>query len=174
MKKILLFALVLVSAVAAKAQVYVGGELGFWHNNDEPKSTSFRIAPEVGYNFNENWAVGAVLGIEYQKVGDNKATTFGISPYARYTYFQSGIVSLFVDGGVDFAGVHADDETYTAFGIGFKPGVALNVTDNVSFVAHFGFLGYQTSDDEISEFVNKGFGFDFSGNKLSFGFNYKF
>ena len=173
MKKFLLFALVLVSAVAAKAQVYVGGELGFWHNNDEPKTTQFTIMPEIGYNFNEKWAAGVEIGYQYNKAGDTKINTFAINPYARYTYFKSGIVSLFVDGGVDFAVLH-NEESYTAFGIGFKPGIALNVTENAGFVAHFGFIGYQDADDEISEFVDKGFGLDLSSKNLSFGFFYNF
>ena len=174
MKKFLLIALLAVSAVAAKAQVYVGGQVGFWHN-DDAKTTNIIIAPEVGYTFNEKWSAGVALQYGHYKADEYKMDAFTISPYARYTYFKSGIVNLFVDGGVDFAVAKPKDgDSATGFGIGFKPGVSLNVTENVSFVAHFGFLGYQDADDELSDVVTKGFGFDFSGNKLEFGFYYNF
>ena len=174
MKKFLLLSVVAFSAIAAKAQVYVGGEVGFWHN-DDAKSTQVTISPEVGYTFNEKWSAGVALGFSHYKQDESKVTAFAINPYARYTYYKTGIVNLFVDGGVDFTTAKPKDgDSATAFGIGFKPGVALNVTDNISFVAHFGFLGYQDADDELSSVINKGFGFDFSSYNMSFGFYYNF
>ena len=167
MKKFLLLAVVAFSAIAAKAQVYVGGGVGVWLN-DDAKSTQVTISPEVGYTFNEKWSAGVALGFSHYKQDESKVTAFAINPYARYTYYKTGIVNLFVDGGVDFTTAKPKDgDSATAFGIGFKPGVALNVTDNISFVAHFGFLGYQDADDELSSVINKGFGFDFSSYKMS-------
>ena len=132
MKKFLLIALLAVSAVAAKAQVYVGGQVGFWHN-DDAKTTNIIIAPEVGYTFNEKWSAGVALQYGHYKADEYKMDAFTISPYARYTYFKSGIVNLFVDGGVDFAVAKPKDgDSATGFGIGFKPGVSLNVTENVT------------------------------------------
>lgn len=48
-------------AIAASAQVYVGGQVGLWRNTDDNHS-KFSIAPEVGYNLSDKWAVG--IGIQ--------------------------------------------------------------------------------------------------------------
>ena len=50
MKKIGLFLFVVMAALSVKAQVYVGGEISLWHN-DDADATTFTLSPEVGYNF---------------------------------------------------------------------------------------------------------------------------
>lgn len=185
MKKLLLLAAAAIISLGAAAEdfdldmskVYVGGNIGVWHNQGN-KTTSATILPEVGYNINDTWTVGTQIG--YQYIGDKHAhnNSFVFTPCARWTYYKAGMVSLFVDGGVDFYlgntawdGGHSDASV--GFGVGFKPGVALNVHKNVSVVAHFGFLGYKGANDAGKEFYPQGFGFDFS-NALNFGFYYNF
>ncbi len=61
MKKGLLLVVVMLATIAVKAQdIYVGGSLNVWRNSTG-NTTSFKVAPEVGYNFNETWALGAEL-----------------------------------------------------------------------------------------------------------------
>ena len=63
MKKGLLLVVVMLATIAVKAQdIYVGGSLNVWRNSTG-NTTSFKVAPEVGYNFNETWALGAELGL---------------------------------------------------------------------------------------------------------------
>lgn len=62
MKKIVVLIFVVMAALSAKAQFYVGGNVALWHN-DDADNTSFLIEPEFGYNFSERWAVGAILRI---------------------------------------------------------------------------------------------------------------
>lgn len=45
----------------------------------EVKNTTFKILPEVGYELNEDWSVGTVVGYEYNKSGDVKTNTFTIA-----------------------------------------------------------------------------------------------
>ena len=54
MKKIVILLFVAMVALSAKAQVYVGGTVSLWHN-DDVDATTFTLNPEVGYNLNENW-----------------------------------------------------------------------------------------------------------------------
>lgn len=49
MRKIFMTLVALVMTVAANAQVFVGGEVGFWRNYED-NHTSFTVAPQVGYN----------------------------------------------------------------------------------------------------------------------------
>lgn len=160
------------------SKVYVGGNIGVWHNQ-AADNTSATILPEIGYNFNKEWTFGTQIGYQYRGNGNKHNNSLVISPYARYTFYRTGMVQLFCDGGVDFTlgstnGKHIKGTTSTSFGVGFKPGVALNVHKNVSIVAHLGFLGYKYANDAaLVGGFEKGFGFDFS-NALNFGFYYNF
>ena len=150
-------------SIAASAQVYVGGSLSVW-NDDDADKTGFFIAPEVGYNINSNWAVGIELAYADKNASSYGASTFAVSPYARYTYFNQGVVSLFVDGGFSYATIDADGVD-DGFNIGLKPGFAVKLSDKFSLVSKFGFLGYASDYPN----VGTGFGLDFTNN-VSFGF----
>ena len=70
MKKIVLSIIVALIAITANAQVYVGGTFGVGSDKvetegTEVKNTTFKILPEVGYELNEDWSVGTVVGYEY-------------------------------------------------------------------------------------------------------------
>lgn len=99
MKKIVLSIIVALIAITANAQVYVGGTFGVGSDKvetegTEVKNTTFKILPEVGYELNEDWSVGTVVGYEYNKSGDVKTNTFTIAPYARYFFLNSDVVRL--------------------------------------------------------------------------------
>ena len=184
MKKIFAFALVAMMTMTVNAQVYVGGGVGFQTTSQDGNSeTFFKLVPEIGYNLDENWAVGIAVGYGEHKTtlksGNLKTTAkvkaFEIAPYARYTFAKFDKVNLFVDGTVDY--LHTDNagDKNNTFSIGLKPGVAVNLNDKLSFVAHAGFLGYQNSKDDYegAKAANT-FGFDLDGSNLSFGVYYNF
>ncbi|MBD5201776.1 MAG: porin family protein [Bacteroides sp.] len=167
MKKFLVMAVMAIMAVAASAQVYVGGSLGYTHQKlDEGNTDVFTFAPEVGYNLNSTWAVGGSLNYTWTKDVSNQ---FYINPYARYTFFHSELVNLFVDGSVDL-GISAPKEgdSSTIWGIGLKPGLSLNLNKKFSLVAHVGFLGYRDLAD-----AGKVYGINIDNN-ITFGFYYNF
>ncbi len=171
MKKLFVLAVVAVMALGASAQNwYVGGSFGYEHKKvDDAKSDQFLITPEIGYNLNETWAIGANFGYQWVKDTYN---LFAIEPYARYTYFRTdnNLLSLFVDGGVGLGFIDPEEgDSETVWSIGFQPGLALNITEKFSFVAHIGFLGY--SDMKAA---GKTYGVSLDGSDLSFGFYYNF
>ena len=101
MKKFFMTLAVVMIAVCANAQVYLGGNVGiasvdYGGDDDE---TIYSLLPEIGYKFNDNWAAGVMFG--WSKAGlqiDNgefatserlTTHTFEISPYARYTFVLS-------------------------------------------------------------------------------------
>lgn len=165
MKKIVLLFFVVCAAMTVNAQVYVGGSLGFW-DNDDLDYTSYKIVPEIGYTLNDNWALGMELGYTHEELGENEREVFHVAPYARYSYLNSGIVSLFVDGGFGFSTIKDGDN---GFEIGLKPGIALKLTDRFSLVSKFGFLGYRKDYAGSELGGGKEFGFDLT-NSLSLGF----
>lgn len=171
-----------VLTLTASAQLYVGGEVGFWREwQDGVNKTNLNINPEVGYNLSENWAIGTTIGYNYFYQEGSKLNAINVAPYARYTFAKLGNVNLFVDGTVGFAtykvkeadGTKGDAQKSWSFG--FRPGVSVNLTEKLSFIAHVGFLGYTKSDDSAhTPYGRNGFGFNVDGNDLSFGINYNF
>ena len=152
MKKSLLAIAFAMVAMVGSAQVYVGGSLGFdFAGKDNTSATEFGIYPEVGYVLNENFSFGAAFGFgaasaKAEILGvDTKTSTnnWNVTPYARYTFFNSGILSCFVDGVIAISGAKDSDAT---FGIFAKPGSALSVTENISLVSHLGSLGWSNAN----------------------------
>lgn len=181
MKKVLLMVMVMFASVAASAQVFVGGSVGF--GSVKPigggdSEATYKIVPEIGYNFNDQWAVGLALG--YQKGSctlgslgysqDVKTEVFGIEPYARFTPVEWESVKLFFDGGISFESLK---DVGTNFALGIRPGVAITLTDEISFVTHLGFLGFETFSPKGGGKSGSEFGLDLS-NKVSFGVYFNF
>ena len=156
-------------ASAQEKGLWIGGKLGYWHDKTEGvKTDSFSIAPEAGYDFNKRWSVGVALGYEYLKVKDGgSANVFTASPYARYKYYNKGILSLFLDGGVGFA--CCDHEGFQA---GITPGLSVKINEHFSFLTLVGFLGYRK--DYFNGGSGEAFGLKLSSSDLKFGFYYKF
>ncbi len=176
MKKMLLTAVVALMTLTASAQVYVGGQVGFWRNHSQ-NETQFTIAPEVGYNLSDNWAIGIALGYNYAYnelgVGD-KWNGLKVNPYARYTFAKFGPVNLFADGGFEFeTGKYKGGKAGNDWGVGIKPGVAVNLTDKLSFVSHVGFLGYRDSNDYGAK-GDDGLGCFLDATDVTFGLYYNF
>ena len=98
MKKGLLLVVVMLATIAVKAQdIYVGGSLNVWRNSTG-NTTSFKIAPEIGYNFNETWALGAELDYSHNYDGGVTKNSVFVAPYIRWSYCETGAVRLFLDG----------------------------------------------------------------------------
>ena len=178
---------------------YVGGSLGFAHESDSWGSTNhFSILPEVGYKFNNKWAIGTTIGYDYTHYcGEDMSThVFQLEPYARFTFFRTSnnLVNLFVDGGLGIGvgsisyrsysydydsawGILPNDEreTMTIFSVGFTPGIAVNLTEKFSLVAHIGFLGYRGGDSAAIEGGLARFGgLSLDASDIKFGFYYNF
>ena len=153
MKKLLVSLFVMVAALSVNAQdLYMGGVFNLWRNGDANR-TNFTIAPEVGYNLNEQWAVGV---------------TFSYS----HDYYENKIVRLFIDGGLGFSTnrIKGADKATNGYEIGLKPGIALKLNKNFSLIAKCGFVGFR-DDYSVTE---DGFGISLQSEDLSFGFHYEF
>ena len=147
MKKIVFFLFATMLVASVKAQVYVGGTVGLWHN-DDLDATFFKLEPEVGYNLSEKWAVGGVLAFAHGKADEGKYNAFALAPYARYSYYENKVVRLFVDGGFGFSTQKVKGfDSVNGFEIGFKPGIAIKLNSKFSAVAKCGFLGYRRLHD---------------------------
>ena len=175
----LAIAIMAASVTVTKAQFYIGGGLGFWY--DKP-NVWFNISPEAGYSFNKHWTAGLSVGFDYQKdspidlyySGKTTRISFSIEPYARFNYFSTDRINLFLDGVVGVSVNQSFRENFKSdpnvgFQVIIRPGIAVNLNEHFSLVATFGALGYRHNYSSLSN----GFGFNFS-NSLRFGFYYSF
>ena len=102
MKKIVILLFVAMVALSAKAQVYVGGTVSLWHN-DDVDATTFTLNPEVGYNLNEKWAVGGILTFSHSKL-DDRIKTGATIKLARELLKEARCIKTFaVNGTADYA-----------------------------------------------------------------------
>ena len=181
MKKFFVAAIAAVMAVCVNAQdIYVGGSLGAWRDGTNHETT-ISILPEIGYNLSENTAIGTTIGWSYDHVKGASGNVFQIAPYFRYSFFKSERVSIFCDGGFSVgAGKTSyddgdDSDTATIWSIGVKPGIALNLSDKCSLVAHVGFLGYEGANDAAKALdYSDQWGLNFDATAVTFGFYYTF
>lgn len=168
MKKFFATLVIAIVAMSASAQTYIGGGLGFTTTDQEGHDknlTQFTLAPEVGYNLSDKWAIG--LSLEYQYAKEETSTNgIGVAPYARYTVAKIGNFSFYVDGEFTFLSVKAEDEdAQNGWSLGLKPGVRFDVNDKIFMTASVGFLGYADTNDINGK---KTFGVGLNGS----GYNY--
>ena len=179
MKKLFMVMAAAFIAVSASAQIYVGGTVGLSSvkNAGGDSETAYRLLPEIGYNLNEDWAVGTVVGwgkgnpVNIENV-TTAAKTFEVNPYVRYTFLHNEYINVFCDGAVGYkhySGVSNE------LSVGLKPGVSVNLHKSLSFVAHVGFIGYKNSDPKASGVKSSNaWGLNLDGNNVSFGLYYNF
>ena len=180
MKKIFMTLAAVCFAATMNAQGYVGGSLSInaWNaqkNVGDRSETTFKIMPEIGYNINDSWAIGTVIGYESNKwtgVNGLSESAFTIAPYARYTFAKCGKVNFFVDGGLDYT--TAKDADWNEFAVGLKPGLSVALTDKISFVSHIGFLGYDVFNPDGDDNNISKFGLDLDGSDISLGLYFNF
>lgn len=183
MKKILMTLAAAFVAVSMSAQVYVGGSFGFTSFDDSNKSHSaFKFMPEVGYNLDENMSLGVALGYKQGSTSlawelknpNEDLKTFSIMPYLRYKFVNFGPVTVFADGALEYEHIDDNGAKANAFGLAVLPGIAVNLTEKLSFVSHVGRLGYsQAKADADGAKAISTFGLDLD-NSLSFGLYYNF
>ena len=172
MKKFLMTMMAAIMAVGVNAQVYVGGGIGVaTASTDNDDVTVFKFVPEVGYSFNQKWAAGVAFGWEGAK---KSAKTFSLNPYVRRNFMKAGPVTAFIDGSVGFAHTYNAGYDADAFEVGLKPGIAVNLSKNLSFVSHIGFIGYEHEKDNNTDAKLDTWGLDLDGRNITFGLYYNF
>ena len=160
MKKILMSLAVAFVAIAANAQVYVGGGVGIGSSKEGSHDavTTYKVLPEIGYNVNKDVAIGTVIGwgkgapTEIEQ--DNLRNYITVQPYVRYTFAHTKYVN--------------------AWSAGLKPGIAVNLNKKVSFVAHVGFAGWQSVKVKGLPKDSHAWGANLDGNNITFGAYYNF
>ena len=219
MKKTITAVVVAMCSLSANAQLWVGGGVGFsrFENNSEVENTigdsgntpvRLFFGPKVGYNLNDKWAIALALDYSHWNSHDesnsytnasylstkSKGNSFSVTPFVRYTFAKSGIVSFYVDGGISlgFSKSNTDEWAQNEDGyvrtdemenstnscdVGLRPGMLIELSDHVGLELNLGFFGYTYRKrvyDRESDYIEYGHsknkttstsnGFGFCGN----------
>ena len=172
MKKLFLLMALACISIAANAQAYVGGTLGISvvHASTDGASatnSAFSIAPEAGYYFNNTWAVGASVGVQYQSISDTGVTTFYVLPYVRANFAHFSVFDFFGELALGYSHESSDGYGTGGFTAGLRPGFTANFNDQFALVGRTTLLSYSHYDG-----VN-GIGFAINSN-FELGVQFKF
>lgn len=170
-KKWLIFVLLLLLAIPAQAQWFIGGKVGFDANFKE-KTGGFSLRPDVGYTFKNNIAVG-VNGIfaydtfflpEVEKW--ESSIRYGLIPYIQYYFIHIGKFSFYLDGGMEFSHFSSPSVSYWRFIPYISPGLEIVLTDHWSLLGTLGRLEYNSYLQSLL--------FSVDGSNFSVGLYYNF
>ena len=159
---------------------WVGGSVGVDYSKvkNGNELTNYNILPEAGYAFSDRWAVGMSLGYVHDEsmLGADKVKRdgFTVNPFARFSFLHGRIGNLFLDGGAGYTYIdnkYTDNET-NRFEVGIRPGVVVNVSDRVSLLGKFGFIGYEY--DKTGSVKTNHFAANFDLNQILLGINFRF
>jgi hypothetical protein len=125
----------LVQAQTAKSDWMVGGNFRL---NTSDNNTQIAFTPNAGVFIVDNLAIGGNISLSYSKSGNNKFTSFGVGPFARY-YFTTETQSVrpIVQGSFNYISTKnkiGSNISSTNTGVNFfvGGGAAMFISKNVS------------------------------------------
>ena len=189
---LLILALAMVSfANAQKGTVLVGGNIGFTsekieQQGVETKNNSFAFSPKVGYQFTDNWTVGAEFGIATSKGtvlnNETKYNDLRIGAFARYSVPLNDTFSVFADFGAGFQNQNnksyindslATESKADGFYVGVTPALFINMKKGFGLNFSIGGLEYETLSYDTSDTDYSNFNFNF-GRTVNIGISKNF
>ncbi|MDR1402910.1 MAG: hypothetical protein LBJ60_04305 [Tannerellaceae bacterium] len=195
MKKVTLIMFVAVIGIlSANAQFYLGGSLDFKTKTEKPKGgakstqSQFSIAPDVGYSLNQDLDLGIALGFNNEKdISSFKTSSWGISPYARYSFVEFGRFSVWGQAALFVGGSKMNKlkTKSTSFGLTLSPVLKYSLSKQFDLTTGLNFfnIGFSRTATKVNgkkqgTDTSFGLGMDTGdiatlGN-VSIGFAYKF
>lgn len=172
-----------VMSVAAKAQsgsilLYGNVNAGSTKSAADVKTSNFSINPGIGYQFNDNWTVGANLGFGTSKVGDNNKTNqFSAGPFVRYSESLSNTFSIYgqLHGGFTSSKTTTGNVEVKSngFNVGLFPAVFVNVNKGFGLNVSFGGIDFTSSKFKDASNSSNAFNFTF-GQSVNIGISKNF
>jgi hypothetical protein len=191
-KMLLILALATVSfANAQKGTILVGGNIGYSSQKidrpiSEAKTNTFEFSPKVGYQFHDNWTVGAEFTIQSTKVnnggGEGKSNDYKYGIFVRYTVPLSETFSVFADLGAGFQnqkdkdyedGALVSESKADGFYGGITPALFINMKKGFGLNFSIGGLGYETLNFDSTDTDVRRFYFNF-GKTVTIGISKNF
>lgn len=124
----------------SKAQFFTGGAVGLGYTEDRSYAS---IVPQLGYEFNDKWALGVGLGGFYDDAYSSTILTAQF--YARYNVWNNKQFFFDIKGVTNFW--FSDNREWADFGL--SPSFRFKASDRVQFAANVGLLGIQLSEGDL-------------------------
>lgn len=125
---------------------------------------------------------------------DLKMNSFSIAPYIRYNFVEFGPAKLFVEGSIGYSNIKTDglpkissssssssigsisnkEAKLNAFEIAVRPGISVDISQNLSVITKVGSLGFLTAKESDSDMKITRFGFSVDSYNILLGLNYHF
>ncbi len=168
-KKWLIFVLLLLLAVPARAQWSAGGRVSI-NGNVGNGSFGMTLRPDVSYTF-KDIAVGINGIAEFDRFNSNNSTPetiykLGLAPYIQYFFFRIGQFSFFLDGGLEVSRFASNVVQYWSFIPYIGPGLEISLTEHWTLQGTFGRLDYNSYSRTINFYLD--------GSAFSAGLYYSF
>ncbi|WP_165023125.1 MULTISPECIES: outer membrane beta-barrel protein [unclassified Dysgonomonas] len=161
MKKIIVFAILLLGVNVAKAQISQGNVLVGANvadlNLTFDSQTSFQFTPKAAWFIRDGLAVGAYgqFGLNHVNGQDGNVYTYGVGPLARYFVGVDKVpafrnTKFFVEANTGFQGIsnRVNSSNTTGLGFGFGPGISYFITPSVGIeglLKYDGIVGFGSS-----------------------------
>lgn len=167
----------------ANGDVFVSGAVGISSTKTgDNKSTSFEIAPKVGFFVSDNIAIGGKLGYTSDKAENAIADTqdrsaLTVGAFGRYYMTPASDFSVFGQLAFDYSTVDNKlaDVQENEIGLGLGLGVSYFLSNNFAMEASWAGLGYTTNDNggDGAESTDS-FGLNMDLTSINLGLVYKF
>lgn len=171
----------------SKGDVFVTGAFtigGTNNKNNDEKTSSFEIAPQVNYFVTENISLGLRLGYASDKADVNGVdtqddSTVSFGAVGRYYFTPASKFSLFGQLGAEYFSttdnLASPEFKVNGFGAGLGLGLNYFVSSNFSIEAGVAALEFASAKADVDGAENvTAFGFGGDWRSVSFGVNYKF
>jgi len=194
MKKVLIIAAIAGTALTTNAQFtkgdkFTSSSLGYSSTTKgDYTSSTFSLAPSVGYFVSNNLSLGVGIGIGSNSVKDlNPATnkveksedvsSFSFGAHANYFFTPAEKFSFFANIGIDY--MSENDKiakvTTSGFGLSVVPSVSYFLNDRLAMQASYGSVGYNTmKSDAAGAKSENNLGVNLDMSSIGFGLTYKF
>lgn len=167
----------------SSGDVFVSGSVGISSTKTgDNKSSSFEIAPKVGFFVSDNIAIGGKLGYMSEKAENAIADTqdesrLTVGAFGRYYMTPASDFSVFGQLAFDYSTVDNKlaDVQENEIGLGLGLGVSYFLSSNFAMEASWAGLGYTTNDNggDGAESTDT-FGLNMDLSSINLGLVYKF
>jgi len=171
----------------AKGDIFITGAFnvsGTNNKNNDVKTSSFEIAPQVNFFLTNNITLGAMISYRSDKaenatVDTQDDATLGIGLAGRYYFTPANQFSIFAELGAEYN--TTEDKLanpsfkVNGFGVAFAPGLNYHLSNHFSIEAKWAVLGFASAKADVTGAENvTAFQFGADLRDLSIGLNYKF
>lgn len=140
---------------------------------DGIKGNNFNFSPGVGYQWNDNWTGGLNLSIGSTKLDPDKASSFSVGPFLRYTQPLAGVFAIYGQLNTNYLSGKAGNINYNGFGATLFPAIGVNLKNSFALNFTFGSVNFSSQKFDGSSSKATSFGVAF-GSGAGFGISKNF